>query len=269
MSLNAFPAQQGQLGVILREWRAARRISQLDLALEANVSARHLSCVESGKAQPSRELITRLADALDMPLRERNAMLIAAGYAPEYRETSLAKPEMAPIRRAVELTLTHHEPFPAFVMNRQWDVLMTNGAFVRLLGRLRGAPPKNANIVRQIFDPEDMRPYVANWEEVASDVMRHLHAEMLAAPSDVKKRALLKEALSYPEVPARWRVREPGAAPVPLLTTMFASGDISLQFFSTITMFGATHDVTIEELRIECMFPADDATADFCRSLAP
>jgi transcriptional regulator with XRE-family HTH domain len=258
----------GQVGVLLREWRAARRFSQLDLALEAQVSARHLSWVESGKSQPSRDLIARLADALEMPLRERNAMLIAAGYAPEFRETSLATTEMAPVRRAVQLTIQHHEPFPAFVTDRYWNVLMANDALLRVLGALRGSPPKHANIVRQIFDPDDMRPYLANWEEVAGDVIRHLHAELLAAPGDVKKRALLREALSYPGVPERWRVREPDAGPLPMLTTTFRHGDTTLKFFSTYTTFGTTRDVTVEELRIESLFPADGATDAFCRSLA-
>jgi hypothetical protein len=194
--------------------------------------------------------------------------MIAAGYAPEYGETSLATNEMAPVRRALEYMLAQHEPFPAFVMTRRWDVVLANGGVTRLFGLLRGGPPKHANIVRQIFDPGDMRPFVANWDEVAGDVIRHLHAEVAAAPSDAKARALLNEALAYPGVPTHWRTREPGASPLPLLTTNFRNGDAELRFLSTFSTFGASRDVTIDELRIECLFPADDETASLCRALA-
>jgi len=262
------PSPAAHVGALLREWRAARRLSQLDLSLQADVSARHLSYVETGRAQPSREMVARLADALAMPLRERNALMIAAGYAPEYGETSLATAEMAPVRRALDHMLAQHEPFPAFVMTRHWDVVLANGGVARLFGFLRGGPPKHANIVRQIFDPDDMRPFLANWDEVAADVIRHLHAEVAAAPSDAKARALLDEAFAYPGVPAHWRTREPGASPLPLLTTNFRARDTELRFLSTFATFGTPRDVTIDELRIECLFPADDETASLCRSLA-
>lgn len=255
------------VGALLREWRSARRLSQLDLALEAGVSSRHLSYVETGKAQPSREMISRLADALDVPLRERNALLIAAGYAPRYRETSLDTPEMAPVRRAVEFILQQQEPYPAFVTNRHWDVVLTNRAVPRILGFMKGGPPVHPNIIRQVFDPDDMRPCLANWEEVAGDLIRHLHNEVAAAPSDMKARALLDEALAYPGVPEAWRTRDPHSGPAPLMPSVFRRGDVELRFFSTITTFGTPWDVTLAELRIECMFPVDEATATFCRTL--
>lgn len=255
-------------GGLLREWRAARRLSQLDLALAADVSARHLSYVETGKSQPSRELIARLADALAMPLRERNTLLIAAGYAPGYRETNLASPELAAVRRAIEFILDQQEPYPAFVTDRHWDVLLANRAMPRVFSRLREGGPRHANVLRQIFDPEDMRPVIGNWEEVAGDVLRHLHDEVAAAPSDARARALLDEVLAYPGVPDRWRIRDPGVAPLPLLTAEFRRGDLELRFFSTLTTFGTPRDVTLDGLRIECMFPADEATAAFCRTLA-
>lgn len=158
-----------RVGDLLREWRAARRMSQLDLALEANVSSRHLSWVETGKSQPGRDLVDQLADALEMPLRERNALLIAAGYAPKYRETALADPEMALLRKAVEFIIRQQEPFPAFVIDRHWDVLMVNPAMERVFGALKPGGPTHGNILRQVFDPADMRPLLANWEEVAGD----------------------------------------------------------------------------------------------------
>lgn len=263
------PPAPTRLGALLREWRAARRLSQLDLALDANVSPRHLSCVETGKSQPSREMITRLADALDMPLRERNALLVAAGYAPRYPETALATPELAQVRRAIEFILAQQEPYPAFVLNRHWDVLMANAAATRVNAFvMHGRAGRHANMIRQIFDPEDLRGAVDNWEEVAGDLIRHLHGEVAAAPSDDVARALLDEVLAYPGVPARWRLRDVETAPTPLLTTVLRRDEHRLRFFSTITTFGTPRDVTLEELRIECCFPVDDATTRLCRRLA-
>ncbi|MET0229906.1 MAG: helix-turn-helix transcriptional regulator [Rhodanobacteraceae bacterium] len=261
------PSPSAEAGALLRAWRSARRLSQLDLSLEANVSARHLSYVETGKSQPSREMVARLADALGMPLRERNALMIAAGYAPEFRETPLATPEMAPVRRALEFMLAQQEPYPALVMTRHWDVVLVNDALTRVFGALAGRAPKHANILRQIFDPDDMRPFVENWEEVAGDVVRHLHEQIAATPSDEKSRALLEEVLASPGVPDRWRTREAGSMPLPLLTTNFRAGGTVLRFFSTFATFGTSRDVTLDELRIECMFAADEATADRCRAL--
>jgi transcriptional regulator with XRE-family HTH domain len=255
------------VGALLREWRAARRLSQLDLALDAGVSARHLSYVETGKAQPSRDMIARLADTLGVPLSERNALLMAAGFAPRYPETALSRPELAQVRRAIELTLEHQEPFPAFVLNRRWDIVLTNRAATRFVNFLRGGSA-HANMIRQLFDPNDVRAFVVNWEEVAGDLIRHLHDEIAAAPSDAQARALLEEVLGYPGVPSQWRTRELGAAPPPLLTVVFRKDEREARFFSTIATFGTPRDVTLDDLHIECCFPADDATADLCRELA-
>ena len=255
------------VGALLREWRAARRLSQLDLALEAGVSTRHLSYVETGKAQPSREMIARLADTLDVPLRERNALLVAAGYAPQHPETPLGTPELAQVRQAIDLMLEHQEPYPAFVLDRHWEVLHANRAAARVTGFLEGRSG-HTNMLRQFFDPEALRSAVVNWEEVAGDLIRHLHDVVAVSPSDAKARALLDDVLRYPGVPPRWRSRELGASPSPVLTVEFRKGDRTLRFFSTITTFGTSRDVTVEELRIECTFPADEATAEFCRALA-
>jgi len=258
-----------RVGVLLREWRAVRRLSQLDLALSAGMSARHLSCVETGKAQPSRDTIARLADTLEMSLRERNALLVAAGYAPKYPETALARPELAQIRRAIEFILAQQEPYPAFLLNRHWNVLMANEAATRVNAFVMGGRPSaHTNMVRQVFDPHDLRAAIANWEEVAGDLIRHLHNSAAAAPTDVAARELLEEALAYPGVPARWRTRELHTTPLPLLTTVMQRGDARLHFFSTITTFGTPRDITIDELHIECCFPVDEATAALCRKLA-
>lgn len=257
------------VGALLREWRSARRFSQLDLALEAGVSARHLSCLETGKSQPSRGMVARLADALDMPLRERNALFIAAGFAPRYRETGLSTPALAPVRRAIDFILGQQEPFPAFVMNRHWDVLHLNAAAIRFNRFLmQGGESRHMNMLHQFFDPRDLRAAVANWEEIAGDLIRHLHLEVAAAPSDIRAGTLLDEVLAYPGVPSRWRTRELESGPSPLLTTVFRREDRELRFFSTYSTFGTPHDVTLDDLRIECCFPADEVTAAFCRWLA-
>ncbi|TWI01639.1 helix-turn-helix protein [Luteimonas cucumeris] len=263
------PTPVAHVGELLREWRAARRLSQLDLALDAGLSSRHLSYVETGKAQPSRELVARLADVLEMPLRERNALLVAAGYAPQYRETGLAAPEMALVRRAIEFILEQQEPYPAFVLDRRWDVLMANRAAARVNRFvLGGRDSAHGNMLRCFFDPNDLRAAVVNWEEVAGDLVRHLHGAVTATPTDAALRALLDEVLAYPGVPARWRTRELGATPSPLLTVRFRRDARELGFFSTFTTFGTSRDVTLDELHIECCFPIDEASAELCQSLA-
>ncbi len=256
------------VGALLREWRAARRLSQLDLALNVGVSARHLSCIENGKAQPSRDMVSRLADELEMPLRERNALLMAAGFAPRYRETALGTPALSRVKRAIDFMLELQEPYPAFLMNRHWDVLLFNRAAARVNRYLLGRDSAHKNVMRQFFDPGDLRQVIANWEEVAGELIRYLHADMVAAPTDPTNRDLLEELLRYPDVPTHWRTRELDHAPSPLLTTVMRRGDRELRFFSTITTFATPRDVTLEELRIECCFPDDDATATFCRALA-
>jgi hypothetical protein len=198
-----------------------------------------------------------------------NALLVAAGYAARYPETALATPELERVRRAIEFILQQQEPYPAFVLNRRWDVLMANDAALRVNRFvMRERASVHANLVRQIFDPADLRPAVANWEEVAGDLIRHLHAAVAAAPSDAAARALLDEALAYPGVPSRWRLRELDAVPLPLLTTVLRRDEHELRFFSTITTFATSRDVTLDELHIECCFPVDEATATLCRALA-
>ncbi len=256
------------LGALLREWRAARRLTQLDLALDVGVSARHLSFVENGKSQPSRDMVTRLADVLEMPLRERNALLMAAGYAPRYRETNLSTPALSRVKRAIDFMLELQEPYPAFLMNRHWEVLMVNKAAVRVTRHVLGKDSVHTNMMRQFFDPADLRQAIGNWEEVAAELIRYLHADLVAAPTDAANRELLDELLRYPGVPTRWRLRDLDHSPSPLLTTVFRKGDTELRFFSTITTFATPRDVTLEELRVECVFPDDDATAAVCKQLA-
>lgn len=257
------------LGTLLREWRTARRMSQLDLALEAGMSARHLSYVETGKARASRELLCRLADVFGMPLRERNALLLAGGYAPQYQEHALATPALERMRQAIELIIAHQEPYPAFVIDRRWNVLMANAAAARVNRLLMdGRESRHTNLLHQVFDPDDFRRVIVNWPEVAEKFIHHVHGQLAAAPTDHAMQALLAEALAYPGVPGHWRFRDLESSPAPVLTLVFRSRLGELRFFETITTFSMPRDVTLDELRIECAFPADDHTAAICADLA-
>lgn len=266
--MNAYPAPTAHVGALLREWRAARRLSQMDLALDAGLSTRHLSCIETGKAQPSREILGRIADTLEMSLRERNGLLVAAGYAPRYTESALANPELAPMRRAIEAMLKQQEPYPAFLMNRHWDIVMANDAAVRMnRWLLGGRDSPHRNMLHHAFDPQDLRSVLANWEEIAGQLLAHLHKLVATAPNDSKARTLLDEVLAYPGVPQQWRLRNLSAVPAPLMETVFERDGQRVAFFSTITTFGTPRDVTLEELHIESCYPADEASARFCRAL--
>ena len=200
------------LGVLLREWRAARRLSQLDLALAAEVSTRHLSCIETGKARAGRETLARLAAVLDMPLRERNALWLAAGYAPECPEHALATPALERMRQAVELVLAHQAPYPAFVLDRQWNLLMANDAAARVNRWLMdGQESRHTNLLHQVFDPADFRAVIVNWPQVAEKFLHHLHAQIAAAPTDPLPRRLRESVSADPEVPrlGRWHAGGP------------------------------------------------------------
>ena len=256
-------------GLLLREWRKAQRLSQFDLALACGISARHIGYVEIGKSRPSRDTLRRFSDALSLSLRERNALLLAAGLAPQYSEAGLGSPELERMRGAVDLILTHHNPYPAFVLNRQFDVLNMNQA-AQAVGNFisRGRPPKHDNLLHQIFDPEDLRPIIDNWTEVAMWFLSRLQEEIAAAPGNMTARRLLDELLIYPDVPTAWRRAVPGAQAEPVLTIDFRSPAGNLRFFETITTFAAPLSVTLDELRIDCAYPADDQTSAICRQLA-
>ncbi len=215
------PQPGTEVGALLRHWRTARRLSQLALALDAEVSSRHLSYVETGRSRPSREMVLRLADALAIPLRERNMLLVAAGFAPRYFETSLDAPEMAQMRTAIALILRQQEPYPAFVLDRYWNILMANQAAPRCTRFLLGAEPTEGNMLRLCLHPNGLRPMMLHWEDTAADLIRHLHSQVAAAPTDDRARALMAEVLAYPGIPAQWRIRDVGAPPTPLLTTSF------------------------------------------------
>lgn len=248
-------------GTLLRDWRSVRRVSQLDLSLDAEVSTRHLSCVETGRAQPSREMVLRLAEALQIPLRERNALLLAAGYAPLYRHSGLEAPEVQAARRAVEFLMGQLEPFPVLIVDRYWNTLRMNAGAKRFLGLFPGCDSVTPhNGPRLVFHPQGLRPFIENWEIVAARIIQRVHREAADNPSDETMKRFLEELLSYPDVPSRGRMLDFDGAPPPFLTINYRWKDSTLRLFSALTTFGTAQDIALQELRIESFFPADEDT---------
>jgi transcriptional regulator with XRE-family HTH domain len=270
MSMRSANPSASPVGRLLQHWRQVRGKSQFTLALDARVSARHLSFVESGRSHASRELVLRLADALEVPFRERNDLLTAAGYAQVFRETGLTAPELAHARKAIELILQHQEPFPAVVMDRHWNMITANEAATRFFGlMLEGAsPPSPPNVIRLMFHPQGLRPRVANWDAVAEALIRRVYREAVGGVPDDATNQLLAEIRAYPGVPASWPEVDTSTIMLPLLPVQFRKGDLALDFFSTVTTLGTPRDITLQEIRIECFFPADETTARAARSLA-
>jgi transcriptional regulator with XRE-family HTH domain len=256
-------------GVLLRRWRAVRRLSQLGLALDADISTRHLSCIETGRAQPSREMVLRLAEALQVPLRERNALLLAAGYAPLYRHRGLDAPELEAARRAVDFLVAQLEPNPVLVLDRYWNVLRMNDGAKRILALFPGCDSvMPLNGPRLVFHPQGLRPFIENWEVVAARIIQRVHHEAADNPSDETLKRFLEELLSYPNVPSRWRMLDLDDAPPPFLTINYKWNNSTLRLFSTLTTLGTPLDVALQELRIEALFPADEATRTVVNRLA-
>jgi transcriptional regulator with XRE-family HTH domain len=253
-------------GDLLRDWRQRRRMSQLDLAVEADVSARHLSFVETGRSQPSRNLVIDLAEHLDVPLRERNALLLAAGYAPVYRETPLDTAEMSPVREALDRLLGGHEPFPAIVVDRRWNLVSANRPAMAVMSDGVApwllAPP--VNTLRITLHPRGMAPHIVNFAEYSAHLLEQVHRQALLAGDPVLFE-LEQEFKSYPGV------REPSGHPNPT-SSLFVpfilrvADGVDLTFFSTLTTFGTALDITVAELTIEALFPGDAPTAAAVRA---
>ena len=254
-------SRNGSFGDLLRHWRDVRRVSQLDLSLDAEISTRHLSCLETGRAQPSREMVLRLAEALQVPLRERNTLLLAAGYAPLYRRTGLDAPELEAARRAVEILVAQLEPNPVLVLDRYWNILRMNAGAKRVLALFPGCDSVTPlNGPRLVFHPQGLRPFIENWELVAARIIQRLHREAADNPSDETLQRFLEELLGYPDVPSRWRILDLDGAPPPFLTINYKWKDSTIRLFSALTTLGTPLDVALQELRIETPFPADEAT---------
>lgn len=256
------------VGDLLREWRQRRRMSQLVLATEAQISTRHLSFVESGRAKPSREMLMHLAEQLDIPLRARNALLMAAGYAPLYAERALSDPQLDAAREAVQLVLQGHEPYPALAIDRHWTMVAANGALAPLVAR---ADPKlleaPVNVLRLSLHPDGLAPHIVDWAGWRAHVLQRVERQAQAS-GDRTLAALVDELAAYPAPPGA--DLEPSREPAPLADVVIPfrlRTDIGLlSFFSTTTVFGSPVDVTLSELAIEAFFPADTSTAEALRA---
>ena len=251
------------VGDHLREWRMRRRMSQLDLALEAEISTRHLSFLETGRAQPSRDMVLHLSDQLEIPLRERNVILVAAGFAPVFPERSLEDPQLAAARRAVDVILKAHEPYPALVVDLRWNLVAANAAVGPLLAGVDPellAPP--LNVMRVSLHPKGLAPRIANlgeWQTHALERLRR-QVELTADPGLI---ALIEEIRGYPKPPTPDRRPEDyGDVVIPLQLMV---GDTMLSLFGTTTVFGTPVDITLSELTLETFVPADAATAEILR----
>ncbi len=260
-------------GTLLRTWRKRRKRSQLDLSLDAEVSQRHLSFLESGRAKPSRDMILQLAEVLEIPLRERNLLLNSAGFSSLYPSRALDSEDMSAVRHALDLTLQYHEPYPAVVMDRQWNLLMKNQAAERFIG-LVGAPdelwPKvdpsgQHNAMRLTFSPHGMQPLISNWPDVAGMLLSRLQREVAADPDNEGLAQLFNELCQLPSIPERWQNHSLLSTPEPILPMELTLNGATLRTFSMISTFGTALDITADELRVETFFPADEFSGEvFC-----
>jgi transcriptional regulator with XRE-family HTH domain len=275
------PHLVSSFGILLKHWRTKRGFSQLELSLTSQVSQRHISFLESGRANPSQEMVLELATVLEVPLRQQNLMLTIAGFAPIYKETDLAAPEMTSIRKALDLMLLKQEPYPAFVIDRHWNLLLTNGAANRLLAafidletlQTQFYQDGKVNLMRVMFHPQGLRPFVVNWEDGARQLLQRVHREAQDSIGKVVNKksktttlysdrsvGLFDELMSYPGVTQLWQTSNRTVQNTLLFALHLKRDRLDLKFFSTIATLGTVSDITLQELRIECLFPADEVT---------
>lgn len=257
--------QVAPLGEQLREWRTRRRMSQMDLALETDISTRHLSFIETGRSRPSPQMIERIADRLQVPHRARNALLLAAGFAPDYCERALDSAEMAGMRAIVEHVLKGHEPYPALAVDRHWNMVSANGAIALLTALVEPAllePP--ANVLRIALHPQGLAPHIGNRAEWRAHILHRLDGQ-IEATADAGLAALRDELAAYDADDAEDYIAEANGIAVPLILNTTAG---PIRFVSTVTVFGTPLDITLSELAIEAFFPADAESAALLRELA-
>jgi len=264
--LGVMTVQQVPFGVLLRRWRTMRRMTQSDLALAADSSTRHLSYLETGRSQPSREMILRITEHLEIPLRDQNTLLLAAGFAPAFHESSLA--ELASARAAIEQILKAHKPYPAFALDRHWNVVLSNSALPQLY---EGCSPdllrKPINAVRLILHPRGMGPRIVNFIEWRAHTITVLR-QQIEARADSVIQALLAEVMSYP-APAGGMALATSEGPQRYATPLKIATRLgTVSFLNTTTIFGTPTDVTLSELALEMLFPADDDTVAIVRVMA-
>ena len=258
-------ASSSEFRKLLRYWREVRGVSQLDLSLLAGISQRHISFIESGRSVPGRYTLLNIAQALEVPFRERNALLLSAGYAPVYSEAGWNASEMASVTKAIERLLLQHEPFPAIVMDRYWNVLMTNNAAPKFFDHFIEMDARTGprNLLHLILDPQGIRPHVAKWENVAQSLIQRVYREAVGHVIDKQTQQLLDALHCFPGVRPEWKWQgtSDSASGMPMVPMGFKKDGAVLNYFSMITTVGTPQTVAAQELRIESMFPADDETA--------
>jgi transcriptional regulator with XRE-family HTH domain len=267
---NTHDVATGHFSSLLKHWRAIRRLTQIELAGDANVSARHLCFLETGRAQPSREMVQLLGSALDLPLEECNALHVAAGFVPPYGDRGLAAENLQPVRQALDFILRQQEPYPGIVIDGRWDVRIRNQASRRLFKAFHQSYEMEADIAENamhvVFHPKGLRQFITNWDEFAGQMIQILHREV--AQGGRVAAQLLDEIMVYPGLPAEWRLPRNPAGSSPVMTMQLRKGDFRLAFFSTFTTLAMPTDAALQKLKIECFYPADSATAEKARELA-
>jgi transcriptional regulator with XRE-family HTH domain len=254
--------KKNELGILLKQWRGARGRSQLDISVDTGISQRQISFIESGRSVPSRPTLIGIAQALDIPLRERNVLLLAAGYAPLYSDAAWNSDEMKSVGKALERMLTQHEPYPAIVMDRYWNVLLTNEAAPRFFNCFidMGTRPAPRNMLHLMFDPTGMRPYVAGWDALAKTLIQRVYREATGHIADPRTHELVKDLLAYPDVQADGKTPVMPSA-LPMIPMTFIKDDAVMSYFSLVITVGTPQTIAAQELRVECLYPVDDETA--------
>lgn len=254
----------GELGRLLRHWRDVRGKSQIDLSLDTGVSQRHISFIESGRSAPSRHTLANLSQALGVPFRDRNELFVAAGFAPVHKEDAWNHEELSSVKRALDRMLQQQEPFPAMVMDRHWNVFMRNTAARRFFGSFidLDARPEPRNLLHLMFDPAGMRPFIANWEDTSAALVQRIHREAVGHTLDEQTQQLLAALRTYEGADAAFdrSGTPPRDSRLPMVSLDFRKDGRLLRYFSMITTVGTPQTITTQELRMESMFPADDAT---------
>jgi transcriptional regulator with XRE-family HTH domain len=264
-------AEGGLFPALLRHHRHLRGLSQLDLAVASDVSSRHLSFLETGRAQPSREMVLRLAGCLSVPMRDQNEMLRAAGFPPEFAEPDAVNGLPAFVEQAITRMMQVHEPFPMTLLDRKFDVLRANAGATQLLSSFVLDPAAlgtTPNGYRLLFDPNLARPFIEDWARVARSLVARLHRDTLLHPTNTEMASLLRSLLEYPDVPDAWRQPDFSQPNEPALILRLRRGSLSLAFLTTLTSFNAPGNVTLEEIAIESYFPLDRETVEACTRLA-
>jgi transcriptional regulator with XRE-family HTH domain len=253
--------KKNDLGELLKQWRGLRGRSQLDISFDTGISQRQISFIEGGRSVPSRSTLMGIAQVLEIPLRERNTLLLAAGYAPLYLDAAWNSDEMKSITKALERMIAQHEPYPAIVMDRYWNVLLTNDAAPRFFDCFidLSARPSPRNLLHLMFDPKGMRPFIANWDALAKTLIQRVHREAVGHIVDQKTKDLVADLLAYPDVQSNWKAPDMPST-LPMIPISFVKNGEMMNYFSLVTSVGTPQTVAAQEFRVECMYPADDKT---------